>query len=82
MKVILAPSWALSNEYPASRDGQPVLLYRSTGKVFGPEDFVQAYPIGRYTQAARVVARFVKTLKLDADGTALVARFVGSLAPR
>jgi hypothetical protein len=82
MKVILAPSWALSNEYPASRYGQPVLLYRSTGEGFGPEDFVQACPIDRYTQAARVVARLRKTASLDAETQALVTRFVGSLPPR
>jgi hypothetical protein len=81
MKVILAPSWALSNEYPASRYGQPVLLYRNTGETFGAWDFVQACPIDRHTQAAKVVARFAKTLKLDEDGAALVARFVGSLVP-
>jgi hypothetical protein len=79
MKVILAPSWALSNKYPASRDGRPVLVYRSTGETFGPEAFVQACPIDRHTQAAKVVARFAKTLTLDTEAVALVALFVGSL---
>ena len=82
MKVILASSWALSNEYPASRYGQPALVYRSTGEAFGPGDLVQAYPMDRYTEAAKVVARLAKTASLDAESQALVTRFVGSLPPR
>jgi hypothetical protein len=81
MKVILAPSWALSNEYPASPYGRPVLVYRSTGRAFGPGDFVQACALDPYAPAAKVVARLAQTLTLDADATELVAHFKRSVLP-
>lgn len=81
MNVILAPSWALSNEYPASHSGRPVLVYRSTGEAFGPGDFVQACPLDPYAPAAKVVTQLAQTLALDADATELVAHFKRSVLP-
>ena len=82
MKVILSPEWELSTDDPASSGGQPVLVNRSTWKVFGPGDKVMLDPSQGYVKAAHAVARLADTAKLNADGDALVARFVGNVPPR
>jgi hypothetical protein len=81
MQIILAPSWILTTDHAASSYDQPVLVNRGTGKAFGPGDIVRCYPSWGFQPAAQAVARFAKRKRLDAAGTALVARFVGSLAP-
>jgi hypothetical protein len=82
MKAILSPDWELSTDDPASSDGQPVLVNRSTWKAFRPGDKVKLYTSQGYTKAVHAVARLAETAKLNVDGGALVARFVGSLATR
>jgi hypothetical protein len=82
MKAILSPEWELSTEDPASSDGQPVLVNRTTGEAFGPRDKVKMYPSHHFAKAAGAVARLAETARLNVDGTALVSRFVGSFRPR
>jgi hypothetical protein len=81
MEITLAPSWILTTDHAASSYGQPVLVKRSTKEAFGPGDIVQVYPSWGFQPAGQAVARFAKQAQLDAHGAALVARFVGSLAP-
>jgi hypothetical protein len=82
MTATLNPSWELSTDDPASTRGQPVLVNRITGLTFGPGDRVKTDPNHGYAKAAHAVARLAETAKLNADGEALVARFVGSVSPR
>jgi len=82
MKATLSPNWELSTDDAASRYGQPVLVNRTTGETFGPGDKVKMYPSHRFAKAAGAVARLAERAKLNVDGDALVARFVGSLPPR
>ena len=81
MKATLNPSWELSTDDAASSDGQPVLVNRITGETFGPGDKVKLYPNQGYAKAADAVARLAETAKLNVDGDALVARFVGESRP-
>jgi hypothetical protein len=60
--VVLAPSWLLTTNHSASRYGQPVLVDRSTGDAFGPNDMVQ---LGTHLRPAAVlVAQLAKPLAL------------------
>lgn len=77
MRTILSPEWELSTTHPASHDGQPVLVNRSTWHAFGPSDQVRLYPSQGCAKAADAVARLAETAKLAAGGDALVARFLG-----
>ncbi len=77
MKVLLSPCWELSTEYASSSDGQPMLVSRSTGEAYGPGDDVRPSQFTGYATAAEVVRRLAKTVKLDAEGWALVDRFAG-----
>ena len=82
MKALLSPSWELSTEHGASHQGQLVLVQRSTKAAFGPGDLVRVYPAWGFLPAAQAVARLATLKRLDADEAALVARFVGSPAPK
>ena len=82
MKLPLAPSRELSDEQAESRDGEPVLVHRSTGDAHGPGDILQASPSVGLLPAARVVARLAKTKTLDADGRGWVERCARGLPPR
>ncbi|MBS1115636.1 MAG: hypothetical protein H6Q87_20 [candidate division NC10 bacterium] len=82
MKTILSPEWELSTANPASRDGRPVLVNRSTWQAFGPGDQVRLYPSQNYERAADAVARLVETAKPTVGGDTLVARFLGKLSHR
>ena len=79
MRVTLTRSWELSDEHAMSRDGQPVLVNRSTGNAYGPGDPVEASPFWGVLPAARLVARMGKTVRLNAGEKVLVERFIGSL---
>jgi hypothetical protein len=81
MKATLSSSWKLSTEHAASCHGQPVLVNRRTGEAFGPGDVVTLSPSHGDTLATDGVRRLAKTAHLTVKGRALVARFVGSLAP-
>lgn len=82
MRAILSPEWELSTTHPASHDGQPVLVNRSTWHAFGPGDQVCLYPSQGYANAADAVARLVATAKPTVSGDALVARFIGKRTHR
>jgi hypothetical protein len=82
MKAILSPEWELSTVNPASRDGRPVLVNRSTWQAFGPRDQVRLYPSQGYEKAADAVARLAETAKLTVGGDTLVARFIEQLSRR
>ena len=82
MKAILSPEWELSTANPASHDGRPVLVNRTTWQAFGPGDPVRLYPSQGYAKAADAVARLAETAKLTVGGDALVARFIGKLPHR
>lgn len=77
MQANLAPSWELTTEHAASSYGQPVLVNRGTGEAYGPGDILTPYPSYGPMVAADAVRRLAKTAKLDEEGRALVARFVG-----
>ncbi len=79
MKVALTPAWELSDEHPRSSLGQPVLVDRSRGLAYRPDDVLQAYPSWGVLPAARVVQRLANAADLTGDARALVARFVGFL---
>jgi hypothetical protein len=76
MITSLSPPWELSDEHAMSSYGKPVLVNRSTGDAYGAGDILQAYNSWGFMSAARVVARLARTKALDADGDALVARFL------
>ena len=80
MQITLAPSWILTTDHAASSYGQPVLVHRSTGEAYGPGDILVPYPSWGYMPAGAAVARFAKRKHLDADGAALVEKFVGLAA--
>jgi hypothetical protein len=82
MKALLSPSWELSTEHVATPHGQLVLVQRSTKQAFGPGDMVRVYPAWGFLPAAKAVARLATLKRLGADEAALVARFVGGLAPK
>lgn len=82
MRAILSPEWELSTTHPASHDGQPVLVNRSTWQAFGPGDQVRLYPSQDYAKAADAVARLAETAKPTTGGDALVARFIGKRTRR
>ena len=82
MKALLSPSWELSTEHGTTHQGQLVLVQRSTKQVFGPRDLVRVYPVWGFLPAAQAVARLATLKRLDAAEAALVARFVGSRAPK
>ncbi len=81
MKVTLTRTWELSDEHAMSRAGQPVLVHRGTGAASGPGDPVEASPLWGVLPAARLVARMVKTVRLNARDMTLVTRFIESLPP-
>ena len=82
MKVTLTRSWELSDEHAMSKAGRPVLVNRSTGGAYGPEDLVDASGFWGVLAAARLVTRLAKTVRLNAQEKTLVDRFVGSVPPR
>jgi hypothetical protein len=43
MKVALTASWELSNEYSASSSEHTMLVNRTTGEGYGPEDLIRVY---------------------------------------
>ncbi len=75
MRSILSPSWELSTENAASSYGQPVLVSRVDGEVYGPGDIIRPYPSWGTMTAIAAVLRMAKTKELDEDGQNLVARF-------
>jgi hypothetical protein len=81
MHTALAPSWDLTTDHAASSHGQPVLLNRETGKVYGPGDILKAYPTWDFLSAVAVVDRLLKGKALDADTETMVTRFVGGVGP-
>ena len=78
MKVQLTPSWQLSDEHAASSDGQPVLVNRVTGDVYGPMDVVQLYSSHEMTLAKIAVGRLVAISTLTDEERQVVKRFVES----
>jgi|WetSurMetagenome_2_1015567.scaffolds.fasta_scaffold17679_5 hypothetical protein len=81
MKVALGPHWELSNEHAACSAGQPLLVDRSTGDVYGPDDIVQPYNTWNVMPAAKAVVRLAETQALDTEAQALVGRFLKRLSP-
>ena len=75
----LARTGALSTEHAASRRGQPVLVHRSTGEAYNPDDLLYLYghPPFKPLQAVSVVARLASSKLLEAEERALVERFTG-----
>ncbi len=82
MKVTLTRTWALSDEPPGSRAGQPVLVHRGTGAAYGPGDPVEASPLWGVLPAARLGAHLAKTVRLNAQEMTLVDRFIEGQQPR
>jgi hypothetical protein len=65
MQIILSPSWILTDEHSASKDGIPVLAKRGTGEAYGPGDPVPAKPAKGSVPAARVVDRLLGEKKQE-----------------
>jgi hypothetical protein len=82
VEIILAPSWVLTTEHAACSSGQPLLVDRSTGDAYGPDDIVQPYNTWNVIPAAEAVVRLAETQALNAEAQALVSRFVTRLSPR
>ncbi len=82
MKATLTPTWELSTEHAACSHGQPVFVHRATGIAYKPGDILEAYGGWGLIPARRVVTRLARLVRLEAEGRALVAGFVGSLPPR
>jgi hypothetical protein len=76
MQVNLRSSWELTNEHAASSYGQPVLVNRGSGEIFGPGDILTPYPSWGFMIAAEAVERMAKTKKLTYDEQIFVDRFV------
>ena len=84
MIISLSPSWKLTTDHAASSYGQPVLVNRTTGAVFGPGDVVNLYPSlpafifppYGFMPASDAVRRLAKLKQLDEEELALVGRFI------
>jgi hypothetical protein len=76
MKIILTPSWELSNEHSQSCHGQPVLVNRASREVYGPADIVQAYRSWTFQPAADAVKRMAGNLKLTRGARSFVKAFI------
>jgi hypothetical protein len=61
MKLQLTPSWALSDEHPASSYGQPVLVGKD-GTAHGTWDMIQVYPSWPPLLARDAVKRLADTV--------------------
>ncbi len=77
MQTNLTGTWELTTENAASSYGQPVLLNRARGEVFGAGDIVKPYPSYGFMTAAAAVRRMAKTAKLTDKGREMVDRFAG-----
>ena len=82
MNATLSPSWELTDDRAASRDGQPILVDRTTGEAFGPGDLVRLHERQGRIPAALAARRLAVAAELDTAEWGLVARFVGSLPLR
>ena len=60
-KVTLSPGYELTVEHAASSYNRPVLVRRSTGEGFGPEDILVAFPSWSYMSAWQIVQRLAAT---------------------
>jgi hypothetical protein len=67
MKVRLTLSWELSGEHSTGSDGKPVLIHRSSGKIFGPEDAIEFYPNWGIKPAAVHVGRMSMMRKFSEE---------------
>jgi hypothetical protein len=63
--------WVLTTEHPASSHGQPVLVDKRTGRLYGPEDIIL---VGPFPMRARVVVALA--LKNPSDATPEQAEFL------
>jgi hypothetical protein len=74
--VFLTPSFELTTEHPGSSYGQPVLVRRNTGDVYGPLDVAQFYPSWGYMTACRAVERMLKNHnRFSEDQQAFIRQF-------
>ncbi len=73
MKVILTPTYFLSDEWPEWP--QPVLVNRVTCKTYGPGDMIQAYPDWEFQPAASAVRKMTSWGKRSQDQREFIGRF-------
>ncbi len=78
--IELSPRWMLKTDHAHWSYGRPVLVNRSTGEAFEPDEMMRPYPNFGVTTAARGVARLAKTQDHSAEEWALIRRFVGFAA--
>ena len=76
MKVTLTPSFELTTQHAASSYGQPVLLHRPTGNVYGPGDTLEAYPRWGMQLGRDVVRRLSRTRQFSEAEQDLIRLFV------
>ncbi len=75
MKVLLTPTWELSDERAKSSNSQPVLVNRATGEAFGPEDIAEPYPHWGLKPAAVHVTRMIEEKRLSGEALEFAQRF-------
>ena len=75
MEIVLKPSWILTTDHSASSYGQPVLVNRGSGEVYGKGDIVKPYPSWDYTPARMAVLRMMKSKELSEDEKQFCGRF-------
>lgn len=77
MKLKLTPSYYLTDELGDT----PRVVHRQTGDAHGPDDVAQLYPSWGMQPVRQSVRRAAAILKLSADESAMVSRFVGPGRP-
>ena len=75
MKAILSCGWELSDEHAASSYGQPVLVNRRTGDVYGPLDVIELHPEIGAMPAAQGVRMMPRTYHMEDREYELVFKF-------
>ena len=75
MKVLLIPSWELTNEHATSAYAVSVLVNRHDGRAYGPGEILSPYPGWIAMTAASAVTRMKHGRVLTAKEEEFLARF-------
>ncbi len=75
MKVILSPTYFLTDEREEAFNGQPVLVKRTTGEAFGPGDIIKPYGNWDLEFAEAVVKKIMKWSEHSPEEQEFIYRF-------
>ncbi len=75
MKVILSPTYFLTDERDEPFNGQPVLVNQKTGGVFGPGDMIKPYGNWNLEYAEAVVKKIASWSEHSPEEQEFIHRF-------